>query len=135
MASLANPEFQKMLESWEQKLGRVDFLENIKRYRLRKTDAGVLPTPRERTPQAWLDKAFLLQRGKCWRCRKAMELGDVEADHRIPLAKGGKHEKRNIVAMCGECNRRKGANDPVEEAKRTGRTVLENMRGATDEKN
>jgi len=46
-------------------------------------------------------------------------------DHRIPLAKGGKHHINNIDGMCEECNKSKGAKDQFEEAKASGRSILE----------
>lgn len=48
---------------------------------------------------------------------------DHEIDHRVPLAKGGKHERRNLVISCRPCNRRKGARDPVEFAQSMGKLV------------
>lgn len=51
---------------------------------------------------------------KCERC---------EIDHIIPLSKGGKHERHNLVIACPTCNRRKGARDPIEFAQSVGRLV------------
>ena len=33
--------------------------------------------------------------------------GDLEIEHVVPLAGGGRHESENIVPACGPCNRRK----------------------------
>jgi 5-methylcytosine-specific restriction endonuclease McrA len=46
-----------------------------------------------------------------------------EIDHRVPLAKGGKHEAQNLVIACQPCNRKKGARCPVEFAQSLGRLV------------
>lgn len=35
-------------------------------------------------------------------------------DHFVPLAKGGKHEFKNLRLSCPKCNRLKGAKDPYE---------------------
>lgn len=46
-----------------------------------------------------------------------------EIDHRIPLSKGGKHERRNLVISCRTCNRKKGARCPVEFAQSLGKLL------------
>lgn len=46
-----------------------------------------------------------------------------EIDHRVSLAKRGRHERRNLVISCRACNRRKGARDPVEFARSLGKLV------------
>ncbi|QJE03032.1 hypothetical protein HH212_26100 [Massilia forsythiae] len=42
-------------------------------------------------------------------------------DHYAPLAKGGKHEVRNLVIACRKCNLKKNARDPYEFAATMGR--------------
>lgn len=42
-------------------------------------------------------------------------------DHYVPLAKGGKHEVRNLVIACRKCNLKKSARDPYEFAATMGR--------------
>lgn len=37
-----------------------------------------------------------------------------EQDHLIPLSKGGKHSKENVVPSCITCNRKKATKDPLE---------------------
>lgn len=34
-------------------------------------------------------------------------------DHVYPLSKGGSHREDNLVIACPDCNRRKGAKDPI----------------------
>jgi 5-methylcytosine-specific restriction endonuclease McrA len=34
-------------------------------------------------------------------------------DHRIPLARGGRHTLENLHGMCGDCNGRKALDDRV----------------------
>lgn len=48
---------------------------------------------------------------------------DYEVDHREPLARGGRHDLRNLVIACAPCNRRKSARCPVEFAQSMGRLV------------
>lgn len=55
-----------------------------------------------------------------WCCVKCAE---YEIDHRIPLSKGGKHERRNLVISCRPCNRSKGARCPIEFAQSKGKLV------------
>ena len=59
----------------------------------------------------------------CWRqAAKRMErrciycgaTDDIQADHRIPLAKGGPHCGDNCQPVCRSCNRRKSNRDPDE---------------------
>lgn len=46
-----------------------------------------------------------------WRCRKCgRRTNDLEVDHIIPVAKGGKSTFDNLQTLCHRCNVRKGAN-------------------------
>lgn len=38
----------------------------------------------------------------------------LEADHSVPLSRGGSHTKANIVPACRSCNSRKGDKTPTE---------------------
>ena len=49
------------------------------------------------------------QQGKCKHCGKRFELEEMEADHIIPWAKGGKTILENCQMLCLQCNRVKGA--------------------------
>lgn len=53
------------------------------------------------------------QRGRCWWCSVKLK-GNYQIDHRIPLSRGGKHDKANIVIACPRCNNSKGAKLPHE---------------------
>ena len=45
------------------------------------------------------------------RCRKCgRRTGDLEIDHIIPIAKGGKSEYSNLQTLCHRCNVKKGSN-------------------------
>ena len=56
-------------------------------------------------------------KGICAHCgRKTYYLGNFTVDHIIPLKKGGKNEKRNLVCLCYSCNQEKKSDilDPLE---------------------
>lgn len=67
----------------------------------------------KRLPKGYLAKLYDLQRGKCAICRTALG-ANYHTDHIVPLAKGGKHHKHNVQLLCGPCNVRKSAKDPIE---------------------
>lgn len=53
------------------------------------------------------------QRGKCACCRtKVGKKFDV--DHIQPVSRGGSNAARNLQILCGTCNRKKHAKDPIE---------------------
>ena len=52
--------------------------------------------------------------GVCHYCRGTFNPSDLTMDHIIPLSRGGKSERINIVAACKECNNRKKYLLPVE---------------------
>lgn len=53
------------------------------------------------------------QRGLCWHCGKPV--GDTyQADHLIPLSRGGSNAPENIVISCAVCNQSRGAKLPQE---------------------
>jgi 5-methylcytosine-specific restriction endonuclease McrA len=49
---------------------------------------------------------------KCFYCKRSNIA--LEQDHWIPLSKGGEHSLDNVVPACGDCNRRKNAQDPLD---------------------
>lgn len=57
------------------------------------------------------------QKGRCWWCKGKLN-GKYHIDHRIPLAKGGIHDRSNIVLACQYCNQSKHAKTPQEFAGR-----------------
>ena len=46
----------------------------------------------------------------CGICEKPVLDADIHFDHIIPWSKGGPTEEHNIRLLCGECNRKRGAN-------------------------
>lgn len=55
---------------------------------------------------------FKLYTGFCFYCGEEISFSQAEFDHYIPISKGGKHKKDNIVCSCMRCNRKKGASIP-----------------------
>lgn len=44
------------------------------------------------------------QNATCYYCNKRLTKDEVTMDHILPLSKGGKSTKGNIVISCKECN-------------------------------
>lgn len=60
------------------------------------------------------------QRHRCGYCRIDLRKSGYHVDHIVPLAGGGSNVRKNIQALCGQCNRRKSARDPIEFAQAIG---------------
>lgn len=52
--------------------------------------------------------------GKCYYCGKKVAYKDVTMDHILPLARGGKSSKDNLVPACKSCNNKKQSMMPLE---------------------
>ncbi len=50
---------------------------------------------------------YVKQRGKCAICENYL-CGKFEADHILPLSKGGSNKPSNIQLVCPKCNKEKG---------------------------
>lgn len=48
-----------------------------------------------------------IARGECFYCGLKVRPDELTMDHIIPLSRGGRSEKINIVPACKECNNRK----------------------------
>lgn len=55
-----------------------------------------------------------LQQGICHYCGEKFKAGELTMDHVIPVARGGKSTKSNIVLCCKECNTEKKMMTPVD---------------------
>jgi len=53
-------------------------------------------------------------KGICHYCGQKTAAGDLTMDHIVPIARGGRTTKGNVVACCKECNNRKKQMMPVE---------------------
>jgi len=73
------------------------------------TDEAFLKKERDkarklRSTQWWKRKRAL---GICHYCKNNFLPGELTMDHVIPLARGGKSEKFNLVTCCKDCNTKK----------------------------
>jgi len=66
---------------------------------------------------------WVLQSGLCFWCDAPLAQDDFHVDHLIPLSKGGKHERANMVLSCPTCNLRKHALLPMAFAARLRKTA------------
>ncbi|MCQ2379182.1 MAG: HNH endonuclease [Victivallaceae bacterium] len=57
----------------------------------------------------------LLKAGVCHYCGKKFPVEKLTLDHVVPLARGGKSTRGNLVVSCLECNRSKSILTPVEQ--------------------
>ena len=55
-----------------------------------------------------------LATGTCYYCGKHFKPKDLTMDHVVPLARGGRSTKDNIVTSCKECNNKKKTLLPIE---------------------
>jgi len=53
-------------------------------------------------------------RGRCYYCGAEVPASALTMDHLIPLIRGGRSNKANLVAACKECNSRKKHMLPME---------------------
>jgi 5-methylcytosine-specific restriction protein A len=66
---------------------------------------------RMRQSSWWLRR---IQKGICFYCHREVGRAHLTMDHIVPLSRGGKSRKGNIVPACKECNNRKKYLLPVE---------------------
>ena len=52
--------------------------------------------------------------GKCHFCGEKVKFKDLTMDHLLPLSRGGRSTKDNIVPCCKSCNSRKKSMLPLE---------------------
>ncbi len=52
--------------------------------------------------------------GLCHYCRKIFSFKDLTMDHLVPLARGGRSTKENLVPCCKDCNNLKKSMLPLE---------------------
>ncbi len=60
---------------------------------------------RELRKSSWWQN--LIQKTNCYYCQKDISRGQVTMDHVLPIARGGKSTKGNIVPCCKICNTKK----------------------------
>ena len=64
-----------------------------------------------RRTQWWLRE---IQRGVCHYCGKKVGRDHLTMDHVLPLSRGGKSRKGNVVPACKDCNNKKKYLLPIE---------------------
>jgi 5-methylcytosine-specific restriction enzyme A len=47
-------------------------------------------------------------KGSCYHCEQKFKPAELTMDHLIPIARGGKSDKKNCVPSCKDCNTKKG---------------------------
>lgn len=75
-----------------------------------------------RLPYGTIPHLGEMQRWKCAICRTGLKAG-YHVDHIMPIAKGGRHEPRNLQLLCQRCNVRKSAKDPIAYMQELGRLL------------
>lgn len=59
----------------------------------------------------WQNK---IAQGECYYCEKKTPPSNLTMDHIVPLARGGKSVKANLVTTCKDCNNKKKTLLPLE---------------------
>ena len=59
----------------------------------------------------WSEK---IKQGICHHCEQSFSPKELTMDHQVPLARGGKTGKNNVVASCKSCNTKKSYKTLVE---------------------
>ncbi len=62
-----------------------------------------------------------IQKGHCHFCQQLVGADKLTMDHLVPLARGGKSTRGNIVPACSTCNKNKQLDTPAE-------TLLDQLR-------
>ncbi len=62
-----------------------------------------------------------IAKGVCHYCGKNFPSNELTMDHIVPISRGGKSTKSNVVTCCKECNNKKNYLTPAD-------IVLENMK-------
>jgi 5-methylcytosine-specific restriction endonuclease McrA len=52
--------------------------------------------------------------GKCYYCKREVPPKELTMDHIVPIIRGGKSAKNNVVPACKECNNKKKHSLPIE---------------------
>ena len=56
----------------------------------------------------------LTQNCRCYYCDQELNFKSATMDHIIPISRGGRSTKGNLVPACAECNQKKHSLAPVE---------------------
>jgi len=90
---------------------------------------GVADTRREKDKARKLRKSRWWQQklttGICYYCGRIFEPKDLTMDHVVPLTRGGRSTKDNIVTSCKECNTKKKTLLPMEWEEYMNKLIIE----------
>lgn len=79
-------------------------------------DPGLLKRERERARELrqspWWKRR--ISDGRCYYCCRQVGIKALSMDHIVPLARGGRSARSNVVPACKDCNTRKQSMLPVE---------------------
>lgn len=64
-----------------------------------------------RASQWWKNQ---MAKGLCYYCEKRFSPAELTMDHRVPIARGGRSTKSNLVTSCKACNSEKQAQTSAE---------------------
>lgn len=80
------------------------------------TDSKHIKREREKARQLRNSQHWqrLLNKGICHYCGRHFPPHELTMDHVVPLSRGGRSVKGNIVPCCKECNNKKKYKTPVE---------------------
>ena len=56
----------------------------------------------------------LFRRGICYYCKKQFPASELTLDHIVPLSRGGRSTRGNMVVCCRQCNQEKKYLTPAE---------------------
>lgn len=80
------------------------------------------PSPEEQKKQRQKAKelkksrwwANLIQKCECYYCQTPLDAKNTTMDHIVPISRGGKSQRSNLVPACHSCNLEKRSLTPVE---------------------
>ncbi len=75
-----------------------------------------------RQSQWWRNQ---LGTGICYYCEQKFSKENLSMDHVIPIIRGGKSTRSNVVVCCKDCNSKKKYHTPVEVAINAGKEKAE----------
>ena len=104
------------------KYGKVDFqfVPDVSDEQIKKEKARARELRRSRW---WKQKC---SKGRCYYCGRCVPPGELTMDHIVPLIRGGRSTRNNIVPACRECNSRKKYMLPFEwEQRKEGNSCAE----------
>lgn len=73
-----------------------------------------------------------LGKGVCYHCGERFAPAELTMDHLLPIARGGKSDKKNCVPSCKDCNTKKGHKLNVEITMEAMEGELERLRNSNE---